>query len=88
MDIVATGSSNQNFGVAFNRQLEDCTVLDFTPVENQLPVVMQDNEGNQWDVFGTAVTGPRTGTQLQKTNSFVAYWYAWTAFFPGAEIQP
>jgi hypothetical protein len=38
-------------------------------------------------VFGTAVSGPRTGQQLQKTNSYIAYFYAWTAFFPGAEIH-
>ncbi|MCH7817314.1 MAG: DUF3179 domain-containing protein, partial [Proteobacteria bacterium] len=88
MDIVVTGSSSQNFGVIFNRQLEDCTVLNFSSVQGQLPVVMTDNEGTQWDVFGTAVTGPRAGTQLQKTNSYIAYWFAWTAFFPNADIYP
>lgn len=86
MDVVVTGSSNQNFAVVFNRQLEDCTTLDFSPVANQLPVVMIDNEGNQWDVFGTAISGQRAGTQLQKTNSYIAHWFAWTAFFPGADI--
>ena len=86
MDVVVTGSANQNFAVVYNRQLEDCTTLDFNPVENQLPVVMIDNEGNRWDVFGTALSGPRAGTQLQKTNSYIAYWLAWTAFFPGADI--
>jgi hypothetical protein len=87
MNVVATGSSTQNFGVIFNRQLEDCTTLDFSPVQGQLPVVMTDNEGTQWDVFGTAVSGPRAGTQLQKTNSYIAYWFAWTAFFPHSTIQ-
>lgn len=86
MNVVATGSSSQNFAVIFNRQLEDCTVLDFSAVQDQLPVVMVDNEGNQWDVFGTAVSGPRAGTQLEKTNSYIAYWFAWTAFFPNAAI--
>ena len=87
MDVVATGSSGDNFAVVFNRQLEDCTILDFSPVENQLPTVMIDNEGTEWDVFGTALAGPRAGTQLQKTNSFVAYWFAWAAFFAGAQIH-
>jgi len=86
MNVVATGSSSKNFGVIFNRQLEDCTVLDFSAVQGQLPVMMSDNEGNQWDIFGTAVSGPRVGTQLEKTNSYIAYWYAWTAFFPNAAI--
>ena len=71
----------------FNRQLEDCTTLEFKPVENKLPIVMIDNEGSEWDIFGTAKTGARTGTQLQKTNSFIAYWFAWTAFFEDAIIH-
>jgi len=87
MQVVAAGSSGYNFGVVYNRELEDCTVLDFVAVQDKLPVVMRDNEGNEWDVFGTAVSGARKGQQLQKTNSYIAYWYAWTAFFPGAQIQ-
>jgi hypothetical protein len=87
MQVVVAGSNGLNFGVVFNRELEDCTVLDFTAVQDKLPVVMRDNEGNEWDVFGVAVSGARTGEQLQKTNSYVAYWFAWTAFFPGADIH-
>lgn len=87
MPVVAAGSSTQNFGVVFNRQLEDCTVLEFEAMQNSLPVAMRDNEGGEWDVFGNAVAGPRVGTKLQKTNSFISYWYAWTAFFPDAEIH-
>jgi hypothetical protein len=87
MNVVAAGSSNQNFGVVYNRELEDCTVLEFEAVQNELPVVMRDNEGNKWDVFGTAVSGARTGQQLQKTNSYIAYWFAWTAFFPHVQIH-
>jgi hypothetical protein len=87
MNVVAAGSSGDNFAVIFNRQLEDCTTLEFKPVENKLPIVMIDNEGSEWDIFGTAKTGARTGTQLQKTNSFIAYWFAWTAFFEDAIIH-
>jgi len=87
MQVVVAGSSGLNFGVVFNRELADCTVLDFTAVQDKLPVVMRDNEGNEWDVFGTALSGARKGQRLQKTNSYIAYWFAWTAFFPGADIH-
>ncbi len=87
MQVVTVGSSNLNFGAVYNRELEDCTILDFEAVQNKLPVVMRDNEGNEWDVFGTAVSGARTGKKLQKTNSYIAYWFAWTAFFPGSDIR-
>jgi len=66
MDVVTTGSSELNFGAIFNRQLEDCTTLNFTAVQDQLPVVMEDDEGNQWDVFGVAVSGPRAGHNCKK----------------------
>jgi len=87
MQVVVTGSFDLNFAVVYNRQLEDCTVLDFQAVQGKLPVVMTDNEGNEWDVFGVAVSGKRTGQRLQKTNSYISYWYAWTGFFPGADIH-
>lgn len=87
MQVVVAGSSMLNFGVVYNREMEDCTVLDFEAVQDKLPVVMRDNEGNEWDVFGVAVSGARTGQQLQKTNSYIAYWFAWTAFFPQAVIH-
>lgn len=87
MKVVVAGSSDLNFGVVFNRELADCTLLEFTAVQDKLPAVMQDNEGSEWDAFGVAVSGTRTGQQLQKTNSYVAYWFAWTAFFPGADIH-
>ena len=87
MSVVVAGSSGSNFAVVYNRQLEDCTVLEFQAVQGELPVVMEDNEGNRWDIFGQAVSGPRTGWRLQKTNSYIAYWYAWTAFFPNNSIH-
>jgi hypothetical protein len=42
---------------------------------------------NEWDVFATAVSATRAGQQLQKTNSYVSYWFAWTAFFSGVDIH-
>ena len=85
-DVVVVGSGNSNFGAVYSRQMEDCSTLEFSAVADQLPVVMSDNEGNQWDIFGVAVSGPRIGQSLQKTNSYIAYWYAWTAFFAGTTI--
>ncbi|MDX1617745.1 MAG: DUF3179 domain-containing (seleno)protein, partial [Balneolaceae bacterium] len=58
-------------------------------VQGQLPVVMTDQEGNRWDLFGYAVDGPRAGERLTPTLSYSGYWFAWADFFPGIEIyQP
>ncbi|MDG2177072.1 MAG: DUF3179 domain-containing (seleno)protein [Gammaproteobacteria bacterium] len=58
MQVVVAGSSFDDFGVVYSRQLQDCTVLEFEAVENSLPIVMKDNEGNEWDIFGVAQSGP------------------------------
>ena len=78
--IVVVGNSTANIAAIFSRELSDGTILDFTALDGQLPNVLQDSEGSVWDVFGRAVSGPRTGTVLAKTRSYTAYWFAWAVF--------
>lgn len=85
--IVAVGSKGKNFAVTYERKLSDGTVLTFSPIENALPGVMADNEGTKWDILGKAVEGSRSGVELKPTRSYIAYWFAWGAFYPGAEIH-
>ncbi len=85
--VVVVGNSDLDFAAIYSRELADGTILDFTAVQAQLPVVMSDSEGNSWDVFGTAVSGPRAGTQLALTESYTAMWFAWAAFFGNAAIH-
>jgi hypothetical protein len=84
--IVVIGSRGKNFVVSFERELPDGTILTFTPVQDSLPIIMKDGEGNKWDIFGNAVEGPRKGSRLKQTKSFISYWFAWGTFFRGAEI--
>jgi hypothetical protein len=85
-DLIIVGDTGLNFVVSFESTLSDGTSLTFTAVPGALPVIVQDNEGTRWDVFGKAVSGPRTGSQLTPTLSYNAYWFAWAAFYPGADI--
>jgi hypothetical protein len=85
--IVAVGNSADNFGAIFGRELADGTVLTFSPLADQYPAVMEDTEGSTWDLFGTAVSGPRQGTQLPMTNSYIAMWFAWATFYEDTEIH-
>lgn len=82
---VVVGSGDLNLAASFERTL-DGTMLNFEPVNDALPVVMEDQEGNRWDLFGNAVSGPREGQQLTPTNSYTGYWFAWADFFPDVEI--
>ncbi len=86
-DIVVIGSKAKNFLIAFNRELDDGTILDFEALQDNNDVIMTDTEGNTWDVFGEAVSGPRKGIKLRHASSFIGYWMAWGAFYPEAEIS-
>jgi hypothetical protein len=85
--IVVVGNTALNFAAIYNRELGDGTILSFTPIQGDLPNVMTDTEGNVWDVFGRAVSGPRAGTELASTQSYTAMWFAWAAFFDQIEIH-
>lgn len=85
--IVVAGSAEKNFAVAFERKLADGTELTFEPVDDALPVVMKDNEGTEWDIFGNGVSSSREGTKLKALSSYTAYWFAWATFYPDTEIH-
>ncbi len=86
IEAVITGSTDKNFAVAFQRVLPDGKVLELTAVQGSLPVIMTDQEGNKWDLFGFAVGGPRKGKHLTPVLSYTGYWFAWADFFPGLSI--
>lgn len=84
--IVVVGSQEAGFMVAFSA-LYQGTLLDFRPVQGEGAVVLEDQEATRWNVFGLAVSGPRKGAQLASPPlSFMGYWFAWGAFYPGIEI--
>ncbi|MEM7367326.1 MAG: DUF3179 domain-containing (seleno)protein [Bacteroidota bacterium] len=86
LPIVIAGSPGRNLIVSFQRRLADGSEPQFSPSSLPLPVIMQDQEGNAWDLFGEAVSGPMKGERLLPLNSYMGYWFAFGAFFPGAEI--
>jgi len=85
-NIVIAGNASDNFAVSFLNTPLDGLTLSFSPVQDQYPVVMTDQEGNLWDVFGNAVSGPRAGTRLEHARSFTGYWFSFAAFYPGLSI--
>jgi len=84
--IVVVGNSILSFAAIYSRELADGTILAFEAIQDDLPNVMTDTEGNVWDIFGAAVAGPRVGTQLALTQSYTAMWFAWVAHFRQVEI--
>jgi len=86
-EFVVIGSSGKNFAAAYKRKLDDGTTLEFTITQGGLPLVMMDNEGTKWDIFGEAIEGPRAGESLKQAKAFIAYWFGWAAFYPNSLIS-
>jgi len=59
----------------------------FYPIQNQYPVIMGDNEGNKWTVFGVATEGPRAGQQLKSPYGFFTDWWAWNDFYQNIDLK-
>jgi hypothetical protein len=85
-NLVVVGNAKDNFVVSYLNDRGDGTPFSFTPVQNQYPIVISDDEGNLWDVFGFAVSGPLKGKQLAHASSFMGYWFSFAAFYPKVTI--
>lgn len=49
--------------------------------------IIDRETGSRWRVDGLAVAGPLAGSRLEPlVEAFVAYWFAWAAFYPGAVL--
>ncbi|MFN0274555.1 MAG: DUF3179 domain-containing protein [Chitinophagales bacterium] len=83
--IVLIGSKQDNFITAFENNLNG-TQLKLKPVSNTLPAICSDENGNLFDVFGNCIEGSLKGAQLKQVDGFIAYWFAWAAFYPEAEV--
>jgi len=84
--LVVIGSQEKNFLTAYENVLPDGTTLNFEAIQNQLPIMMKDKEGNKWDVFGQAVSGPRKGQALPEVLNYIGYWFSWAAFNETLEV--
>ena len=82
---IVVGSKRDNYMVAYRNTI-DGQLLQFTPIQNNRHMLMEDNEGNQWNIFGEAISGPRQGQQLEAMVNYIGYWFSLGAFYPGAEI--
>ena len=47
---------------------------------------ISDGSGSTWNAFGTAVSGPLAGAQLEAVAHLDTFWFAWVAFQPETAI--
>lgn len=83
---------SENTIVVGNAQLKFITSFlnennnQFEALQNQFPLILKDKDENIYDVFGNAVSGPNKGMQLKHPIGFVAYLWAWEAFYENITI--
>jgi len=86
LDLVIFGSQPDNFLTAFERRLTSGELVNLTAMDDVFPIIAEDDHGGKWNIFGEAVSGPHEGVRLSAVDSYMAYWFAWGAFWPGADI--
>lgn len=84
--IIVISSKDKNIFTAYQSQLEDGTSVNLTAVQNELPIVMTDSNGNKFDLFGEVILGEKKGLKLKPITSMIAYWFGWAAFYPNTTI--
>ena len=83
--VVVICQPDQGLITAYKSNLEGA-IYEFTAIQGERELVMRDAEGTTWNLFGEGVEGPGTGKQLRALEAINGYWFAWTLFFPRAEI--
>lgn len=80
------GDATKNYLVAY--EISTQNDVTYSLIESALnpAIIMEDSNGNQWDILGRAVAGPKKGEELIKANSFIGFWFGWAAFHPRIEI--
>jgi len=82
---VLAGNKSRNFIVAYERMFKGI-VRNFKRVPGSLPIIMEDDQGNRYDIFGEILSGPDKGEMLTPVHSYISYWFAWGTFYPNIEI--
>ncbi len=85
-NLVVVNSKDRNIITTYQSELEDGSQVVLSAVQNELPTVMIDPDGNKFDLFGEIVEGPKAGIKLKPVTSMICYWFAWAAFYPNTSI--
>ena len=83
---VVASRSQWNTAQAFDRRVNGET-LTFTLNSPGPFTMMDDQTGSVWDIQGVAISGPMMGQRLTPVaDSFVAFWFAWSLYYPSIRV--
>ena len=82
IDLIVARSADLNFNSAWLNP----GGKTFQPVQDALPVIVEDDTGNKYDLAGRIIEGPNSGQKLEKPTSFIGFWFSWPSFYENLEI--
>lgn len=85
-DFTLVAFPDQDLMVGFLPEYQDGSAAEFSRIEGEFPVILEDQEGNRWDVFGRALSGPRTGQTLTRVTTTMAYFFCLSSVYDQLEI--
>lgn len=74
-------AGNEDFMVSFLLDSAAMENVSFTYDYNNSEVLFTDSDGNEWSIFGEAISGPKKGQFLTPSSSFMAFWFSIPAFY-------
>ena len=80
-DVMVVGSKKHGFIISFNGRYQ------MKAVQDAFPVIMEDDTGTRWNIFGEAVSGPGKGERLTTPSSYFAARWAFEALFPDRDLM-
>lgn len=83
--VIVTGSETLQFIVAFIDKTGDPNI-QFSVIQDELPIIFKDNKGNRYDMTGLVVSGPSAGNRLSSPIAYTAHSFAWKLFFNKLEL--
>lgn len=86
-NFIVAGSREKNIIVSFKEKVINSDTLTFTVINDfNSHALLKDQLGNEWDVFGNAISGPNAGEKLEATNSFIGMFFSWAPFYGEPDI--
>jgi len=82
--IIVIGNPTANFLVAYSAKDEAGQRRNLDIVDNGVEVLIIDELGNEWSLFGQGLENNQL--PLGNLESNIAYWFSWATFYPQIEI--
>jgi hypothetical protein len=82
LSVVVIGSKLNNFIISYERRLPEGQELDFIASNDAPNIIMEDTDGNKYDIFGWIIDGPKKGQSLIPTKSLTGYWFSLASIYP------